>query len=82
MSEGRTEAGAQKEQVLQARPGAAILFEHQGQLEGRHHAAITYDALQAPAAFVHFQVYKKDAATEPARLPRCQPQDLPGDPPR
>lgn len=82
VSEGRTEAGAQEEQVPEAGPGAAVLFEHQRQLEGGHHAAVTHDPLQAPAAFVHFQVNEKDAAAQPTRLPARQPQDLPGDAPR
>lgn len=66
--EGRGEAGAHEQEVPQAGPGAAVLLEHQRELEGGHHRGVVHDALQTLAALVQLQVDVEDAAPQAAGL--------------
>ena len=76
---GGGEAGPEAQQVPEAGPGGAVLLEHQGQLEGGHHAGVVGHALQALDAAVRLQQQVQDAAPQAAGLAPGQAQDVPGD---
>lgn len=80
--ERRRKAGAHEKEVPQAGPGAAVLLEHQSQLERGHHGGVVRDPLQPLAALVQLEVDVEDAAAQAAGLAGRQPHDFASYPPR